>query len=195
MAVKKSTNDGNDPEKNTLKDMTNVPEDFEYELTNLNSVVGLSKSLDGLPQFSVEKIEKYAKIVTAGVLSMPTVVKKHFSRGEKLVEGQYVDIGSILTKQSDDFFRFKGVCRASLWKQNRIKFVALTKTDRLAAYAYCQCPTGRVGTCFHAFAVMKLVAKWVIKRTNKIPEPKACTSKPCAWYITEQRKIRKVANL
>ena len=37
MAVKKSTNDGNDPEKNTLKDMPHIAKDFEYELTNLNS--------------------------------------------------------------------------------------------------------------------------------------------------------------
>ena len=40
-----------------LKDMPHIPKDFEYELTNLNSVVGWSKSLDDLPQFSVENIE------------------------------------------------------------------------------------------------------------------------------------------
>ena len=70
MAFKKSENDGNDPEKNTLKKMPNIPKDFEYELSNLNSVVGWSKSSDGLPQFSVENVEKYANrhIVTAGVL-------------------------------------------------------------------------------------------------------------------------------
>ena len=79
MAVKKSTNDGNDPEINTLKDMPHIPKDFEYELTNLKSVVGWSKSIDGLPQFSVENIEKYASIVTAGVLPKSSVVKKHFS--------------------------------------------------------------------------------------------------------------------
>ena len=94
MVVKKSTNDGDDPEKNTLKDMPPLyhPKDFEYKLTNLNSMVGWRKSLDGLPQFSVENIEKYANIVTAGVLSKSTVVKKHFSRGEQLLEEQYVDI-------------------------------------------------------------------------------------------------------
>ena len=83
---------------NALKDMPDIPKDFEYELTNINSVVGWSKSLDGLPQFSVENIEKYANMVNAGVLSKSTVVKKHFSRGEQLLKEQYVDIGSILTK-------------------------------------------------------------------------------------------------
>ena len=92
MAVKKSTNDGNDPEKNALKYMPHVPKDFEYELTNLNSVVSWSKNLDAFPQFSAENIEKHANIVTAGVLSKSTVVKKHFSRGEQLLEEQYVDI-------------------------------------------------------------------------------------------------------
>ena len=43
--------------KNTLKDMPNIPKDFEYELTNLNSVVGWSRSLDGLPQFSLETLK------------------------------------------------------------------------------------------------------------------------------------------
>ena len=69
MVVRKSTNDWHDPEKNNLKDMPHIPKNFEYELTNLNSVVGWSKSLVGLPQFSVENIKKYAHIVTAGVLS------------------------------------------------------------------------------------------------------------------------------
>ena len=99
-----------------------------------------------------------------------------------------VDIGSIFTKQSDDFFCLKGVYGASLRKQNRIVFVALTKAEGSVAYAYCQCPAGRVGTCSHAFAVMKLVAKWVIDKINIISEPKACTAKPCAWSIPQSRE-------
>ena len=72
--------------KNTLKDMQHIPKDVEYELTNLNSVIGWSKSSDGLPQFSVGNIEKYTNIVTAGVLSKSTVVKTYFSWGEQLLE-------------------------------------------------------------------------------------------------------------
>ena len=52
-AVRKSMNDGNDTEKNTLKEMQNIPKQFEYKLINLNSVVGWSKSLDGSPFTSV----------------------------------------------------------------------------------------------------------------------------------------------
>ena len=66
--------------------------------------------------------------------------------------------------------------------------MALTKADGSVAYACCQCPAGKVGTCSHVFVVMKLVAKWVIDKINKIPEPKACTSKPCAWSIPQSRE-------
>ena len=56
--------------------------------------------------------------------------------------------------------------------------MALSKVDGSVSYAYCQCPAGKVGTCPHMFAVMKLVAKWAIDKLTKIPEIKACTSKP-----------------
>ena len=69
-----------------------------------------------LPQFSVENIKKYANMVTAGVLSKPTIVKKHFSREKQLREERYVNIGF------PDFYCFKGVCGASPRKQNRIIF-------------------------------------------------------------------------
>ena len=105
------------------------------------------------------------------MLSKSTVLKKYFSPGEQLLEEQHVDIGSIFTKQSDNFFCFKGVFETSLRKQNRIILVKLAKDDGTFAYAYCQCPAGNVGTCSHAFAVMKLVTKCVIDKINKIPEP------------------------
>ena len=108
--------------KKTLKDMPNTPTDFEYELTNLNSVVCWSKSLDGLPQFSVENVEKYANMVTAGVFSKSTVVKKHFSGGEQSLEEQYVDIGSIFTKQSYYFFCFFSLS-VGLVLESRIEYL------------------------------------------------------------------------
>ena len=37
------------------------------------------------------------------------------------------------------------------------------------------------------FAVMKLVAKWAIDKLTKIPEIKACTSKPCTWSVPQNR--------
>ena len=98
-----------------------------------------------------------------------------------------MDISSIYTKQTSHLFALKGVCTASLKQKNRWIFVALNKTDATIAYAYCECPAGKTGTCSHAFAIMKLVAKWVIDKILNIPEPKACTSRPCAWSIPQSR--------
>ena len=65
--------------------------------------------------------------------------------------------------------------------------MALSKADGSFSYAYCQCPTGKVGTCCHMFAVMKLLAKRTIHKLTKIPEIKACTSKPCTWSVPQSR--------
>ena len=35
--------------------------------------------------------------------------------------------------------------------------------------------------------MMKLIAKWVLDRLKEIPEPKACTEKPCKWSIPQSR--------
>ena len=65
--------------------------------------------------------------------------------------------------------------------------MALSKVDGSVSYAYCQCPAGQVGTCSHMFDFMKLVAKWAIDKFTKIPEMKACTSKPCSWSVPQSR--------
>ena len=51
--------------------------------------------------------------------------------------------------------------------------MALSKADGSVSYAYCQCPTGKVGTCSHIFPVMKLLAKRTIDKLTKTPEIKA----------------------
>ena len=65
--------------------------------------------------------------------------------------------------------------------------MALSRVDGSVSYPYCQCPAGKRGTCSHMFAVMKLAAKWAIDKFTKIPEIKACTSKPCTWSVPQSR--------
>ena len=127
-------------------------------------MVGRSKGLDGLPQFWVEYIQKYANMVTAAALSKSKVVKAHFSRGEKFFEKQYVNIGSNFTKQPDDFFCFKDVCGGRLRKQNRIIFVTLTKANGSVA------PVSgwKDWNMFSRICCDEVVIKWVIYKTNKI---------------------------
>ena len=97
---------------------------------------------------------------------------KHFRRGEQLLEENFIDIASVYSKHSDTLLCLKGVCAASLKKQNHWSFMALSKVDGSVSYAYCQCIAGKVGTCPHMF---------------KIPEIKACTSKPCTWSVQQSR--------
>ena len=67
--------------------MPNIPKNFEYDLTNLHSVVSWSKKAQMVYlNFQWRILKKYANMVTAGVLSKYTVVKKHFSRGGQLIE-------------------------------------------------------------------------------------------------------------
>ena len=65
--------------------------------------------------------------------------------------------------------------------------MALSKVDGSVLYAYCQCPAGRVGTCSHIFAVMKLVLKWVIDKLTKVPEIKASTLRPFILSVPQIR--------
>ena len=143
-----------------------------------------------MPLFSIEHIDSYSQKINTAVLSKSKKVMNHFRRGKQLLEENFIDIASIYSKQSDTLFCMKGVCTASLRKQNRWTFMALSKVDGSVSYAYCQCPAWKVGTCSHMFAVMKLVAKWAEDKFTKIPEMKACTSKPCTWSVPQRFKER-----
>ena len=171
-----------------LKNLPDAPKDFVFDLSNLSLFDGWSKNLEEIPSFSIEYIDSYSQKISTAVLSKSKKVMKHFCRGEELLEDDFIDIASIYLKQSDTLICLKGVCTASLKKQNCWTFMALSKVDGLVSYAYCQCPTGKVVTCLHMFAVMTLVAKWGIDKLTKIPETKACTSKSCTWSVPQSRR-------
>lgn len=116
-----------------------------------------------------------------------TLVKKHFERGEQLLEKQYLDINSIHVKQSDNVFCIKGVCAASLKKVDRWVTVALNIEPCNIYFAYCQCVAGKPGTCSHVLALLKLMTKWVLENLKKIPTPAACTSQQCLWSVPQSR--------
>ena len=82
-----------------------------------------------------------------------------------------------IRKQSDTLRCLKGVCAASLKKQNYGSFMALSKGYGLVSYAYCQCSAARVGTCSRMFAVINLALKWAIDKRTEMSEVKACTLK------------------
>ena len=172
----------------SIKTFPMLPENLKCELLSLNSKIGWSKCLEGLPAFSAEKIDAYALNVNSNFFPKSTKVKKHLSRGEMFLEEQYIDLSSIHSKQSIELFCVKGVCAASMKKIDRWIFIAIKKLDGSVMYAFCECPAGKTGTCSHAFEMMKLVAKWVIEKLKTVPNIKACTSRTCAWSIPQSRK-------
>ena len=151
-------------ESPALPALLSVHTAFHCDMANLDNSDGWPKSLNGIPRFTADKIEKHFERVNAAVTSKSSIVKKHFSRGAQLLEEQYVDLNSIFSKQNDSVFCVKGVVAASLKKQTRWVFIAIDKSTADINYGYCGCAAGKAGTCSHTFVIMKLVAKWVVDR-------------------------------
>ena len=107
-----------------------------------------------------------------------TVVKKHFESGETLIEEQFIDTDSVYIKENEKLFCVKGLCASSLKKKDQWVTIAIFKQYANVEFAYCQCKAGKTGTCLNSFAVMKILAKWVLDKCKEVPEQVACTSKP-----------------
>ena len=88
------------------------------EINNFTKFAGWTKSSENIPKFGVEDLQKYFSSISKTMLKESTAVKKHFHRGEQLLEEIYLDINSIYTKQDDTVFCIKGVCAASLKKKD-----------------------------------------------------------------------------
>ena len=171
-----------------------VPNALKADISNTLDLAGWSKSLEGMPNFTVTNITNYHTCVNNTFCKNSTAIKKHFIRGDQFIEEKFIDTTNIYVKQDDLIFCLKGVAAASLKKANRWVFLAINKNTSDIIYAYCQCPAGRAGTCSHAYALMKLLAKWVVDRLSMVPEAKACTSKPCLWNVPQARdQIEKIS--
>lgn len=167
--------------------LNNVPDILKHELGEIKVLDGWTKSLSHMPVFTSEHINAYYEKVNHSVCQKSTLVKKHFERGEQLLEEQYIDISSIHVKYSDNLFCIKGVCAASLKKVDRWVTVVINTEPCEIYFAYCQCVAGKPGTCSHVFALLKLIAKWVIEKLKDVPIPAACTSRQCLWSVPQSR--------
>ena len=152
------------------------------------NMTGWSKSLDGMPNFSVDNIKVYQEKITKLFCENSKLIKKNFIRGQQFMEERFIDLTSTFSKSDETIFCVKTVIAASLRKLCRWAVVALSKTDGEIIYAHCACVGGKAGTCAHSYALMKTILKWVIDRRTVIPEEKACTSQRCAWNQVQMRK-------
>ena len=138
-------------------------------------------------------IDTYFYNVSKAVMNTSTMVKRNFNRGEQFLEENYLALGSIFVKKNEHLICLKRMCVASLKQKDRWVTIAIGKESGDVEFAFCQYPEGKAGTCSHSFAMMKLIAKWALDRLKEIPEPKACTGKPCKWSIPQsQGRIEKL---
>ena len=156
-------------------------------MQNLNSSDGWGKNLANLPSLTLDKIVAYVERVDKTFITKLRKIEKDFQRGQQLLEENFIDLNSILSKQNDKYFSVKGICSASLKQKDRWVFIVIQKSTGDIEFATCQCPAGRAGTCSHSYAVSKVIAKWVIDRATIIPQQRACTSKPCVWSVPQSR--------
>ena len=156
-------------------------------MQNLNSSDGWGKNLANLPSLTLDKIVAYVERVNKTFITKSKKIEKHFQRGQQLLEENFIDLNSILSKQNDKYFSVKGICSASLKQKDRWVCIVIQKSTGDIEFATCQCPASKTGTCSHSYAVSKVIAKWVIDRATIIPQQRACTSKPCVWSVPQSR--------
>ena len=173
--------------------MPECPNVLKNDLGEIKSIAGWSKSLMGLPTFNTSNIKKYYEHINKVIAKKSSIVKKHFERGSQLLEESFISVESIYAKDTENLYCLKGICAASLKKKDRWVTIAISKNTANIEFAYCQCTAGKTGTCSHAFALMKLVAKWVLDNKSEVPDEVACTSKLCYWSVPQSRdRTRKV---
>ena len=92
----------------------NTVPDILKHVGDIQRLDGWSKELFNLPKLTVEYIDKYYEKVNDTFSQNSTKVKKHFQRGQQLLEESFIDIGSDVIKENDSLFCIKCVCAASM---------------------------------------------------------------------------------
>ena len=116
---------------------------------------GWPKILINRPSLTSDHINQYYEKAFS---EKSTPVKKHFERGEQLLEEAYVDISSIYVKENEILFYIKGVCAASLKKLDRWVTVSIQKNPCEIYFAFCEFTAGKRGTCSHVFSVFTRIS-------------------------------------
>ena len=137
-----------------------------------------TRSLDGLPLFTLREIEAFFK--DSGKTA------KLNKRTEQLLNDNFHDNINCLNEGS--FFYVRAICGASYRKENHKLCFAIKKSSSAVKYAYCTCRAGKGGWCNHVYALMKVIAKFSLEESKCIPELLPCTSKPCGWTVPRKRQ-------
>lgn len=113
---------------------------------------------------------------------------KTSKRAENLLYDNFLD--NLQCFHSQDFFYIRGICSASYTKsQSHTLSLALENQSATVKYAQCSCRAGKGGFCNHSYALMKLIAQFVLDKCEEIPQRLPCTSRPCGWTVPQVRKM------
>lgn len=156
--------------------------DITLEKTN---IIPWSKSLEGLPLFTIKEIEFYRLKSGKG----KNAIIKTRDRGRKFFEEKYITSGDTFTRTSKNTITFKGKCKASMKAETRSMNVVISLKSSKVIKGHCNCPAGKSGYCNHVMALLFQVADYSLHQTKCIPEEVSCTSQKRQWGVpTDNQK-------
>ena len=109
-------------------------------------------------------------------------------RADNLLFDNFLD--SITCCYDTSFFYIKAICSASYTKNQYHQLsCSLSRSSAKIMYGYCSCKAGQGGFCNHIYALLKLMAQFVLDKLDNIPLQLPCTSRPCGWTVPNVRRM------
>ena len=162
---------------------------YEHKKFQQNSEeIEWSKTLVGMPTFTMKEIEKHRQL-SSKIQGLP--IMKTLVRGRKFKEERFLTADSIYTTKTQNLFKVKGLCKASMKKDLRKVFVSINRAISMVSSADCSCPAGKRRYCNHVMALLLELADYSLRGLKKVPEEKACTSVARQWGIPGNKDLLK----
>ena len=111
-------------------------------------------------------------------------------RADNLIFDSFLD--NIECLNTAKFFYIRSICSASYSKGKFHKLSCAFENNTAAVlHAYCTCVAGKGGFCNHIYALLKMLAQFVLDDLSEIPGKLPCTSRPCGWTVFMTKGIEK----
>ena len=145
------------------------------------------KSLEGIPVFTVRKIEDHKK--KSG--KNGATIEKTSERSLQFKNERYLNADTIQTMKAKDLFKFKGVCHTSMKKEKHFVEVHLCRKSSKVISCRYSCPARNSGYCNHIMAMLYKIADYSLHSLKYVPLELACTSKIRQWRVPGEKYCRK----
>ena len=152
-----------------------------------------SKSLEHLPVFTINEIEKHKQLtgkMKGKHKGLP--ITKTLIKGRKLMQDGYLKTNEMFACSTDEYFKVKCKCLASMKSVLRDIVVTLDVRTSEVVKVSCSCPAGQSGYCNHVMALLLKLASFSLQGTTEIPEEVACTSIARQWGVQVINNFRKL---